>query len=179
MNRSRHDSRRQDRQGHRSRGSHGRQNRSDDSEIQELCHEVVLLPKGEPPVADLFDGIASRAAKIVANEKTRTSQKTKTSQLRRFYDELLRWEDKVNSDPNGSKERLRKHLPFIRMMNAKAAYAEGRGLVGSSFVALLRRCLEQVNDDPKALRNCKLFFEAFMGFYKLHGPSGLRGESCG
>ena len=42
-----------------------------------------------------------------------------------------------------------------------------------SFVTLLRRCLEQVDDTPKsphALRNSRLFFEAFMGFYKRHGP---------
>ena len=138
-----------------------------DSRINEL--EIVLVSReGRPLAPDLFDGIANRAAEIVAREKTRNSQ------LRRFYDELLRWEEKVNgSDHGGSegaKERLRKHLPFIRMMNAKAAYAKGRKLVGAAFVTMLRRCLDQVNDDPGALRNCRLFFEAFMGFYKLHGP---------
>jgi CRISPR-associated protein Csm2 len=27
-------------------------------------------------------------------------------------------------------------------------------------------------DDPATLRNFKLFFEAFLGFYKLERPSG-------
>ena len=136
--------------------------------MTELCRKVVLVrTEGQPLAPDLFDGIARQAAGVVASDRP----KTKTSQLRRFYDELLRWEARVNEGgPDGAKERLREHLPFIRMMNAKAGYARGRNLVGASFVTLLGRCLEQVNDDPDALRNGKLFFEAFMGFYKLHDP---------
>ena len=139
--------------------------------MRKLCLEVVLVrSEGQPLASDLFDRIAEKAAKIVAKDET------KTSQLRRFYDELLRWEAKVNDGgPEGAKDRLRDHLPLIRMMNAKAAYAngrkvQGRSLVGTSFVTLLRRCLEQVDDNPDALRNSQIFFEAFMGFYKLHGP---------
>ena len=176
MNPPRHDPRRQDRQGRRSRPNHHRRQDTgrNSFEMDELCRKIVLVPsEGQPPSPDLFDGIAEEAAKIVAKDETRTSQ------LRRFYDELLRWEAKVNDgDPEGAKDRLREHLPFIRMMNAKAAYAkgrkaQGRSLVEMSFVTLLRRCLEQVDDTPKgphALRNSRLFFEAFMGFYKCHGP---------
>ena len=168
VNPSRYRSGRQGGQGGRPRSEHRRSDTErNDSEIRKLCLEVVLdPPEGQPLAPALFDRIAEEAAKIVAGDRT------KPSQLRRFYDELLRWEAKVNSgdDPDGAKDRLREHLPFIRMMNAKAAYARGRNLVGASFVILLGRCLEQVNDAPAALRNSKLFFEAFMGFYKLHGP---------
>ena len=170
----RHGSGRQSGQGRRPGSSRLRQDTErDNPKMIELCRKVVLVPpEGQPLDKDLFDGIAKEAAGIVANDRP----KTKTSQLRRFYDELLRWEARVNDgDPKEAKERLREHLPFIRMMNAKAAYAngrkaQGRSLVGPSFVTLLRRCLEQVGDDPAALRNSKLFFEAFMGFYKRHGP---------
>ena len=167
MNRPRHGSGQQGGQGRRSGPGPRRQDTGgNNSEMRELCRKLVLVPpEGQPLAPALFDRIAEEAAEIVAQDKT------KTSQLRRFYDELLRWEAKVNAgDPEGAKDRLREHLPFIRMMNAKAAYAKGRKLVGASFVDLLRRCLEQVNDDPDALRNSRLFFEAFMGFYKLHGP---------
>ena len=171
----RHDPRRQDSQGHRSRPDHRRQDTEPSNpNMDELCRRIVLVPpEGKSLAPDLFDGIAEDAAKIVAKDETRTSQ------LRRFYDELLRWEAKVNDgDPDGVRNRLRRHLPFIKMMNAKAAYAkgrkaQGRSLVGMSFVTLLRRCLEQVGDTsegPHALRNSRLFFEAFMGFYKRHGP---------
>ena len=165
----RHDRGQQGGQGRRPEPGRRRQDTNrDNPEMNELCRKIVLVPtEGQPLAPDLFDGIAEKAAGIVANDRP----KTKTSQLRRFYDELLRWEARVNDGgPEGAKEELRKHLPFIRMMNAKAAYAKGRNLVGASFVTLLGRCLEQVNDDPDALRNGKLFFEAFMGFYKLHDP---------
>ncbi len=169
MNRPRNDRGRRGGQGDRPRDvrRHQHQERAN-TEMDELFRQIVLIPKEDDSLAsDLFDRIAEKAAKIVAMENT------KNSQLRRFYDELLRWEDKVNGgNPEDAVARLREHLPFIRMMNAKAAYAQGRGgnLVGASFVALLRSCLAQINDDPVALRNCRLFFEAFMGFYKLHGP---------
>ena len=169
VNPSRHDRGRRGGQGLHPRSEHRRPDTErNDSGMRKLCLEVVLVPpEGQPLAPALFDRIAEEAAKFVAQDKTKTSH----SQLRRFYDELLRWEAKVNvGDPEGAKDRLHEHLPFIRMMNAKAAYAKGRKLVGASFVELLRRCLEQVNDDPDALRNSRLFFEAFMGFYKLHGP---------
>ena len=165
----RHDRGRQGGQGRRPGPDRRREDTGRDSPaMTELCSKVVLVPaEGRPLAPDLFDGIAQEAAKIVANDRP----KTKSSQLRRFYDELRRWEARVNEGgPEGAKEKLREHLPFIRMMNAKAAYAKGRNLVGTSFVTLLGRCLDQVNDDPNALRNGKLFFEAFMGFYKLHDP---------
>ena len=133
-----------------------------------LCARIVFVPKeGESLDPKLFDSIAEKAAKIIADDKT----KNKAAQLRKFYDELLRWDEKVNGDSAKSPEdRLREWLPFIRMMNAKAAYAKGRGLVDESFVTLLRRCLEQVDDKPVALRRCRHFFEAFMGFYKRYRP---------
>ena len=159
------------------RGSHSRppnQNRQE-SEMDELSSKIVLVRADSEPLApELFDKVADRAAEIVAKEKT------KTSQLRRFYDELVRWDEKINGRSEDARSRLRESLPFIRMMNAKAAYAngrriEGRPLVGKSFVTMLRACLKQINDDPAALRNCRLFFEAFMGFYKLHGPQDSQG----
>ena len=123
VNPPRHGSGRQGGQGHRSGSGHRRQDTErDNPEMIGLCRQVVLVPTERQPLApDLFDGIAEKAAKIVARDGT------KTSQLRGFYDELLRWEAKINDgDPGGAKDRLSKHLPLIRMMNAKAAYANGR-----------------------------------------------------
>jgi len=109
--------------------------------------------------------VARRAAKEVAGDAR--NQKNKPSQLRQFYDELVMWEEKVRRDES----RFREYLPFIRMLNAKAAYAEGRKHVDSNFVDFMHHCLGQV-DDVQGLRNFKLFFEAFLGFYKVERPSG-------
>lgn len=111
--------------------------------------------------AQLFNEVAKRCAKTIgANDK-----RNKPSQLRRFYDELVMWAAKVEQNP----ERFPEYQPFILMLNAKAAYADGRELVDPNFVKLLEHCLRQV-EDAKTLGYVKLFFEAFLGFYKEVRP---------
>lgn len=135
--------------------------------ITDLCTRVVFAT-GTGGALDpaLFDEIARDAAKIVSEEGKNLN---KSSQLRKFFDELLMWEERVHGNgPEGAEDGLRKYLPLIRMLNAKAAYAQGRNHIGPDFVHLLRRCLEQIEDKPETLRHARLFFEAFMGFYKIH-----------
>ncbi len=111
--------------------------------------------------ADLFNKIAQQTAKSIA-ENTRSNKPT---QLRRFYDEIVMWENKASMYP----DRFDEYLPFIRMLNAKVAYALGRKLVDQSYCDLLSHCLGQVNT-PEQMRTFKLFMEAFMGFYKVERP---------
>lgn len=128
--------------------------------------KIQIKPvEGSGLAADLFDTVAQQAARDVAGDSQNT--KNKPSQIRQFYDEVVMWEEKVQRDES----RFAEYLPFIRMLNAKAAYAEGRNHVDKNFVELIHHCLNQV-DSPQVLRNFKLFFEAFMGFYKVEGPSG-------
>lgn len=112
---------------------------------------------------ELFNGIAKQAAEAVAQAD---SYRNKPTQLRRFYDELLLWETRVSQQPAEiQEEKFAEFLPFIRMLNAKAAYAEGRKLVDRTFVDLMHHTLDKVTS-PKTLTTCKHFWEAFMGFYK-------------
>lgn len=113
---------------------------------------------GRPLDPELFNGQALQAAKDVA---AADRNRNKSTQLRRFYDELVLWETRVTQQP----AKFNEYLPFIRMLNAKAAYAEGRKLVDRTFVALLSHTLKEVNS-AETLTTCKLFWEAFMGFYK-------------
>jgi CRISPR-associated protein Csm2 len=117
------------------------------------------------PTADLFDDVAeAEARRIAGTGQARPKAENKPTQLRRFYDEIVLWEMRVNQQP----EKFDDFLPLIRMMNAKAAYAQGRGLVDATFTDLLRQTLAQV-EDAKTMTTCKQFWEAFMGFYKLVG----------
>ncbi len=111
--------------------------------------------------ADLFDGVAKCAAQAIGENK----QSNKPSQLRRFYDEIVMWEGKASINP----DKFPEYLPFIRMINAKAAYAQGRKLVDPNYVKLIGDCLRQV-ETYADLRHFKLFMEAFMGFYKEERP---------
>ena len=126
---------------------------------------IDLAPAaGQALHPDLFDGIARRVAKAI-NDVDRF--RNKPAQVRQFYDELVMWEEKARQNP----DRFADYLPFIRMLNAKAAYAEGRKHVDKTFVDFMAHGLRQVQD-PATLRNFKLFFEAFLGFYKAERPSG-------
>jgi len=114
---------------------------------------------------DLFDRVARETARAIAGDAR--NQANKPAQIRQFYDELVMWDEKTRAAP----ERFPEFLPFIRMLNAKAAYSLGRRHVDRNFTDLIACCLEQV-DDPATLRNFKIFFEAFLGFYKQERPSG-------
>ncbi len=122
--------------------------------------EIRFSGKLDP---ELFNGTAKQAARAVASSDR---DQNKPAQLRRFYDELCMWEEKVARQP----EKFEEYLPLIRMLNAKAAYAEGRKLVDSTFVNLFQQTLAEVRD-PQSLTACKLFWEAFMGFYKQERPN--------
>jgi len=113
---------------------------------------------------DLFDCVAQNAAKSISEAK---KELNKPTQLRRFYDEIVMWDQKLTtvSDDKRRAEKFSEYLPFIKMLNAKVAYAKGRNLVDINFVQLINHCLNQI-DSYQDLKYFKLFMEAFMGFYK-------------
>lgn len=121
--------------------------------------------KLEPLVVTLFADIAKDKAERVY--VAGGGRRNKSTQLRRFYDELVMWFDKVHM-ARTKEARERKYAevaPFIRMMNAKVAYALGREHVDECFEQMFSHLIRQING-PDSLKHAKLFMEAFMGFYK-------------
>ena len=126
---------------------------------------------------DLFSEMAKEKAFEVFQgglDQRGFQTKNKSTQLRKFYDELVMWTDKVHAigklEPGEKssdirEERYRQSAPFIKMMNAKVAYAKGRNHVDESFEALFSHCIKAISD-AESLKHAKLFMEAFMGFYK-------------
>lgn len=147
-------------QGPRGNKQPGSPRQQADSEPQITWPDINF---GDSINPELFNTIAKDAAGKVAAAANRKFNKP--TQLRRFYDELCLWEQRVAMQPDS----FQTCLPFIRMMNAKAAYAQGRELVERTYVSLLHHTLSQVSD-AKRLTTCKLFWEAFTGFYKQLGP---------
>jgi CRISPR-associated protein Csm2 len=132
---------------------------------------IIFTGKIDP---DLFDGIADKTAEFIAKpaDERKDGQKNKSTQLRKYYDELSMWEQKIRqiSDKDKADEYYKNNLPLIKMLNAKIAYANGRKLVDDNFLKLMRHCLGQLTEDKKTFETCKLFLEAFMGFYKVYKP---------
>lgn len=116
-----------------------------------------------PP--SLFSDIAQDKARTIA--EAGAGRKNKSTQLRRFYDELVMWFERVYFErtPVERNKKYEEVAPFIQMLIAKVAYAKGREHVDECFETLFAHVIRQIND-ADSLRHAKLFMEAFMGFYK-------------
>jgi CRISPR-associated protein Csm2 len=113
----------------------------------------------------LFSDIAREKAATV--HQAGEGKKNKSTQLRRFYDELVMWFEKVHFErtPKEREDKYKEVAPFIQMLVAKVAYARGRDHVDECFEKLFADLIGKITD-AETLRNAKLFMEAFMGFYK-------------
>lgn len=112
---------------------------------------------------ELFSEEANNIAKKIGEDKNMN----KSTQLRRFFDEILRINTMAQTDKNNDKWNT--ILPLVHMIVAKTAYAQGRGLVTQSFFEMMRSGITQIKDkeDLQVFTN---FLEAFMGFYKVYRP---------
>ena len=115
----------------------------------------------------LFSEVAEKLAKKIADSgkgHRDKLDKNKRSQIRKFYDEVLRLNTLTKNDPK-SWDFV---FPYVNMMVAKAAYASGRGYVSDDFLEFIKESVHQINthEDLDVFTN---FFEAFMGFYKVYG----------
>ena len=113
----------------------------------------------------IFADIAQDKARVVAAAGEGT--KNKSTQLRKFYDELVMWQEKVGLEQNAEarQARYRELAPYIKMLTAKVAYARARNHVDVCFEKLFGHVVRQIQC-PETLQHAKLFIEAFMGFYK-------------
>lgn len=115
----------------------------------------------ETPENDFFSEQAKKAAEGCYSGGKQFKDSNKPTQLRRFYDELLKWDEKVSAH----EERFTELLPLIQMMRAKAAYARSRDLIDDTFSELFDSLIRSI-DSKKTLHNASLFLEAFMGYLK-------------
>ena len=115
--------------------------------------------------ATLFSDIAQDKARTVA--AARVGNKNNSTQLRRFYDELVMWFEKVHFErtPIEREAKYTEVAPFIQMLVAKVAYAKGRGHVDDNFEKLFAHLIRQISD-VESLKHAKLFMEAFMASTK-------------
>lgn len=122
--------------------------------------------------SDIFSDIAEQAAEKIKRD-TRDPSKinkdnNKTTQLRKFYDELAMWNDRVQkAQTKQAREDEYKNLEaFIKMLKAKVAYAEGRKHINTHFSDVFNKCIDQISS-ADTLKEAKLFMEAVMGYCKL------------
>ncbi len=112
----------------------------------------------------LFSSVAEEWADKVYKSSER--DKNKRSQLRKFYDEVLRLNALAKMSP-GDWDNIH---PYVNMLVAKVVYARGRNKVTREFEDMLKFCIGHVQAD-KDLDVFANFFEAFMGFYRQYGEN--------
>ena len=111
---------------------------------------------------ELFDKIADECAKTIAGGNNKHN---KSTQIRRFYDELVMWEERASV----SEEAYKNAEPFIYMIKSKVAYAKGRDTIDGTFKNFMYKVIDEISN-TKSLKNAKMFMEAVMGFYKSYRP---------
>ena len=111
---------------------------------------------------DIFSDTARNAAEHISQNK----DKNKSTHLRKFYDELAMWHDKVFQAAS-REEAYQNAAPFIQMLRAKAAYSKGRSHVDDNFIAVFNQIIGQIHN-ADTLKNAKLFFEAVLGFRRAN-----------
>jgi CRISPR-associated protein Csm2 len=131
--------------------------------------QIQLWKDKEKRILDpkLFSEVAEQMAKEMARDnETSRGKENKRTQIRRFYDEVVRL-DLLSKKETTNWEII---LPMVHMLTAKAAYARGRKLVSMEFLNFIKSGVEQIHTQPD-LEAFSNFFEAFMGFYRMHGPN--------
>lgn len=116
---------------------------------------------------ELFSSKADALAKKIFEEGN--NRTNKPTQIRKFYDEVLRFDGMLKTNPND----FENILPYLKMLNAKAAYAMGRDLVSKGFKDFISASLSHINDKDDFDAFAGLF-EAFMGYYKFYDEKGER-----
>jgi len=131
--------------------------------------KIVFWKDREKQLVDpgLFSKTAEDLAKEIAKDSKNIRNSNKRTQIRKFYDEIVRLTMLSKTRPKEEWEQL---LPLVHMITAKAAYANGRNnLISNKFMRFLKDSINQIKE-PEDLNVFSNFFEAFMGFYRLHGP---------
>ncbi len=126
---------------------------------------ITDVKLASPVAVELFADIAEEMARQV--KEAGDNKKNKSTQLRKFYDEITLWNEKIQQQATteAKAQKYTELAPFIKMLKAKVAYARGREHVETTFEQLYTHLINQI-DGADSLRNAKLFMEAFMGFYK-------------
>ncbi|MDR3049651.1 MAG: type III-A CRISPR-associated protein Csm2 [Elusimicrobiota bacterium] len=115
---------------------------------------------------DLFSKTADDEAKKIAQQ---AGQKfNKYAQLRGFYDEAVKFRTQLLAKKD-DKDYFETKLPYIKMLNARLAYAKGRDKISEYCQKFWAERINAISDyaDFTAFAD---FFEAFMAFYKQYKP---------
>ena len=124
--------------------------------------EKIIFGDNKPNT--IYSDIAEQAAKSIQH-----GNKNNSSQLRKFYDEIVKWNNKVQNKKNEQSRQIefKLSIPDIQKLKSQAAYAFSRDLIDDKYLEIFNHCIDSITS-PRMLKEVKFFLEAMMGFYKYH-----------
>lgn len=118
---------------------------------------VLFLDKGKTKInPDLFGDKAEEFAK----DWSSLEKKNQSSQIRKFYDQLIYYQDRLKE--SSSWDEI---FPLIQMVIPKAVYSQARGHVTEDFCLFIKE-LKNVGSE-KELEVFLCFFESIIAYKKL------------
>jgi CRISPR-associated protein Csm2 len=118
---------------------------------------------------ELFSKTADEQAKKISGWDDGRQQADrgapKYTQLRNFYDEVVKYKIQLLAN----KDDFDRKLPYIKMINAKFAYAYGRKNITKVCQDFWRNLINEIKDYDDFIAFTD-FFESFMAFYKQYQP---------
>ncbi|PJG85614.1 type III-A CRISPR-associated protein Csm2 [Conservatibacter flavescens] len=122
---------------------------------------------------NIFSELSKNAAKYIKfDDNGKPTNSNKNTQIRKFYDELIMWHNKVFTNQNAEQRQISfdSNIPFIKMLKAKVAYAQARKsagttLVNENFRKVFNQCIDEIQS-VETLRDAKLFMEATIAYCK-------------
>ena len=123
---------------------------------------------------ELFHTIAKKIASSFVPEDNRGNYySVSRSQIRRLYNEVKRYDQKLDGDP----EKWKKYYPYIKMIKSKVSYNIARAIEKNRFEAdvyknlskFILEGLDQVKDE-EYYHVFAALFEAVYGFYYEKNP---------
>jgi len=91
-----------------------------------------------------------------------------STQLRRFYNDVLTLKNKIDHyDKDVKEEKFKQLLPYVKMLKAKVAYSKSRNNVNKEFKKFIDEYVDSINDLDDFYAFCD-FFEAIVAYAPLY-----------
>ncbi len=113
----------------------------------------------------LFVDDAENTAKSFRNSLN-NERPMKGSQVRKFYDEVLRLKLQIQSSEN-EEEKFKKVLPYIKMIIPKAVYSKAKNNANTNFERFIKDNIGNINNIEQFEVFCD-FFEAVVAYCKVY-----------
>jgi CRISPR-associated protein Csm2 len=129
-------------------------------------------PEKKQLMPELLDVYAQNRAKdFIPNKAKDSKENLKTTQMRRFYDDLKAIERKImaGKDIKEQQANFERDRALIVMFKAKAVYAEKRGVAPRAFTQFIFDHVASIKDLDDFKGFLKLF-EAVVAFHKFFSP---------